>query len=182
MSIADSRRAAALEKIADHLLAEGLPGASLRALAAAAGTSDRMLLYYFADKDELLTAALLTVAARMAAQLEAICPLSPPRPWPALLLEIAPSLRTGALRPYMRLWLELAAGAAPGTQPQQQIARLITDGFLAWTAARIAAPREAARNQAALVLALVDGMALLDTTGDESIVASAIEAIKPLRD
>jgi len=45
MSVRTDRRQAALERMADHLLREGMTGASLRPLAAAAGTSDRMLLY-----------------------------------------------------------------------------------------------------------------------------------------
>ena len=57
--------------MADHLLAAGLTGVNLRALAAAAGTSDRMLLYYFTDKDELLAATLACIAARLTAKLDA---------------------------------------------------------------------------------------------------------------
>ncbi|MEI6159755.1 MAG: TetR family transcriptional regulator [Roseococcus sp.] len=70
MSIREERRSAALARMADHLLREGLAGASLRALAKAAGTSDRMLLYYFADKDELLGATLAHIAAELAALLD----------------------------------------------------------------------------------------------------------------
>ena len=47
------RRGELLDRMAAHLLAHGLEGANLRPLARAAGTSDRMLLYYFADKEEL---------------------------------------------------------------------------------------------------------------------------------
>ena len=47
------RREDAIERMTDHILLKGLAGATLRPLAAAAGTSDRMLLYYFADRDEI---------------------------------------------------------------------------------------------------------------------------------
>src|SRR5580693_6683546 len=75
MSIRDERREAAIERMADHLLLEGLGAATLRPLAAAAGTSDRMLLYYFSDKDELLSATLQRLAARMTAQLDEAVPI-----------------------------------------------------------------------------------------------------------
>ena len=65
MDVRSKRREEAIERMADHLLAEGLGAATLRPLAAAAGTSDRMLLYYFNDKDELLSATLHRVAERM---------------------------------------------------------------------------------------------------------------------
>jgi len=44
--------------MADYVLSEGLGLQRSDPWAAAVGTSDRMLLYYFADKDELLTATL----------------------------------------------------------------------------------------------------------------------------
>ncbi|NJN97376.1 MAG: TetR/AcrR family transcriptional regulator [Anaerolineales bacterium] len=66
----ETRRQLILNKIADHLLACGMKDSSLRQLAAAIGTSDRMLLHYFLDKEELMTAALNLVAARMIGILE----------------------------------------------------------------------------------------------------------------
>ena len=56
MTKPDSRRTEIVERLADHVLAHGLSASSLRPLAKAAGTSDRMLLYYFADKSEMMTA------------------------------------------------------------------------------------------------------------------------------
>ncbi|RPH87398.1 MAG: TetR/AcrR family transcriptional regulator [Desulfobacteraceae bacterium] len=66
----EERRQMVLEQVADHLLVHGMRGASLRKMAAAVGTSDRMLLHYFADKEELMTGALTLVAARLVNILE----------------------------------------------------------------------------------------------------------------
>jgi AcrR family transcriptional regulator len=44
-----TRRAEIIQRLTDYVLAEGLSAASLRPLAKAAGTSDRLLLYYFND-------------------------------------------------------------------------------------------------------------------------------------
>lgn len=51
-----SRRDALLSACTDHVLAEGLIGLSLRPLAAAVGTSDRMLIYHFGSRDGLVAA------------------------------------------------------------------------------------------------------------------------------
>ena len=75
MNIRAKRRDDAVEHMADHLLSEGLSAATLRPLAAAAGTSDRMLLYYFADKEEILSATLRRVAERMLLQLDEAIPV-----------------------------------------------------------------------------------------------------------
>jgi AcrR family transcriptional regulator len=45
-----------LERVTDHVLAHGLIGLSLRPVAAAVGTSDRMLIYHFGSRDALVSA------------------------------------------------------------------------------------------------------------------------------
>jgi AcrR family transcriptional regulator len=52
----ESRRDALLAACTDHVLAEGLIGLSLRPLAKAVGTSDRMLIYHFGSRDGLVAA------------------------------------------------------------------------------------------------------------------------------
>ena len=125
-----------------------------------------MLLYYFADKDELLSATLEHVASRLARILDGTGQDRTPLPFSTLLAEVWASVRTPDLQPYMRLWLELAASAARSQEPYRAIAGRIADGFLAWTAERLHVEREADRApQAALLLATVDGLALLDAVG-----------------
>jgi AcrR family transcriptional regulator len=172
----EARREEVLERLADHLLAEGLAGASLRPLAAAAGTSDRMLLYYFADKDDLLSQALGRVAERFARLLEAgLEPGAPALPYPDLLAGVWTAVRGAELQRYMRLWLDLAARAAYGHEPYRGIAGRIADGFLAWAAARLAVEREEERAPlAALLLATVDGAMLLDAAGRGPLADAAI--------
>ena len=53
----------------DYLLANGIAGLSLRPLAKALGTSDRMLIYHFGSKDQLMTDAISAIADRLAVQL-----------------------------------------------------------------------------------------------------------------
>lgn len=52
------RRAALLAACTDELLRHGLPGLRLAKMAAAAGTSSRMLLYHFTTRDQLVLEAL----------------------------------------------------------------------------------------------------------------------------
>lgn len=162
--------------MAGHLLHVGLGGASLRPLAAAAGTSDRMLLYYFTDKDDLLAATLGHIAARLARLLDETVGSPAPRPFPALLAELWAAVRSPGLQPYMRLWIELAARASRDEEPYRAIAGQIADGFLAWAAERLHVEREADRApMAALLLATVDGLALLDAAGRGAMADGAVE-------
>ena len=175
MSIRSERRQAAIERMADHLLSEGLGAATLRPLAAAAGISDRMLLYYFADKDEILSVTLHRIAARMTAQLDEAVPIGRPRSFPVLLEEVWAALGSEGVKPFMHLWLDLASGAARGRQPHLTIAGAIADGFLAWVAGRLEDQRGADHSlSAALFLASIEGMHLLEAIGRRSIADSAV--------
>jgi AcrR family transcriptional regulator len=60
------RREALLDEITDYVLAHGLAEMSLRPLAAALGTSPRMLLYHFGSKEQLVTDALAAARTRQA--------------------------------------------------------------------------------------------------------------------
>jgi AcrR family transcriptional regulator len=174
----DTRRAQLIERIADHLLDHGLPGASLRPMAAAAGTSDRMLLYYFPDREAVLTAALERIAADMAAGLEsAIGP--EPRAFSALLRELRAATRVPAFARYMQLWLEVASRAARGEPPYPAVGEAIGRGFLDWAAARLQVERgEDPQARATLLLAILDGLALMDSVGLTPLADAAAEAVR----
>ena len=68
------QRAHALEQVIAYLLSEGLEETGLRRLAQAAGTSDRMLIYYFGSKEALLREAFSALSDALLAQLDAQFP------------------------------------------------------------------------------------------------------------
>ena len=175
MNIRSDRREAAIERMADHLLSEGLGAATLRPLAAAAGTSDRMLLYYFADKDDLLTATLDRIAARLIAQLDGGIPVEPRRPFSVLLEQVWAALGSESLQPFMHLWLDIASGAARGLQPHRDVAGEIADGFLAWATVRLERESDGEPSLAApLFLTSIEGMWLLKAVGRVAIADLAV--------
>ena len=166
----DTRRADILEKLADHMLAHGLLGSSLRPLAAAAGLSDRMLLYHFKDKAEIMAATLECVAARMVVLLGGHT--SAERlPLDALRARLVPIVLDDALWPYMRLWLEMAARAAQGDALYWAIGGQIGRGFLAWGAAQLDSSEP--ERDAARLLVTVEGLVLLKSVGLDDIGRSA---------
>ena len=68
------RREAWTGPATDYVLEHGLIGLSLRPLAKALGTSDRMLLYHFGTKDDLVAAVLLESNDRAVAAVAALPP------------------------------------------------------------------------------------------------------------
>ena len=166
----DDRRAALLDRLADHVLAHGLSASSLRPLAKAAGTSDRMLLYYFPDKAAMITAVLEAVAARMVALLDA---RKAPDPLPLDTLRplLARIVFADDLWPYMRLWLEIASLAAFGDPLYRAVGEQLGRGFLAWGAAQLDSPDAAMRaSDAAQLLLHIEGMLVLTSVGLTDII------------
>lgn len=175
VSKTDERRSAIVDRLADHVLAHGLVAASLRPLAKAAGTSDRMLLYYFADKSELLAATLQRIAERMTIALaEQVAP--EPLPLVALQKRLAGLLFEDRFWPYMCVWIELASRSARADPLYAPIAAAIGQGFLAWGEAQLAAENEEARaRDAAKLLVAIEGMVLVRAIGLGAVVQRAVE-------
>ncbi len=73
-----TRREDLIEGATDYALEHGLVGLSLRPLAAALGTSDRMLLYHVGSKDELLVAIIAETTDRSVAEMRELAPSGSP--------------------------------------------------------------------------------------------------------
>lgn len=161
MTAPDDRRAELTERMADFVLANGLAAASLRPLAAAAGVSDRMLLYYFTDKAAVITAVLICLAQRLTTRLT---DATSPEPLPAGRLRHQLFKLTVAedVWPYMQLWLEIAALAARGDAFYFKVGHSIGQGFLDWIAAQLIG---GSRIEALRLLTLIEGRLLLKSIG-----------------
>ena len=167
--------------LARHLLDSGLSRTSLRQLAGAAGISDRMLLYYYADKAEALSAAMAAVAAQLAGQLASAMPGNE-RLSPRELVGAAVRFTAGAeARPVMRLWIEVVAAAARGETPFPGLANGIAEGFIDWAEARLDPSGLAdPRATSAGIIALIDGLAVVAVCADEALVARAADVLAEL--
>ncbi len=174
--IRESKRADLVNRLADHVLAHGIAGASLRPLAAAVGTSDRMLLYYFEDKAALMATVLEEVAQRMTVLLDAHCG-STPLPRAQLEARLLGLLLGERAWPFMKLWLEIASLAAGGDPVFRTVGEAVGRGFLSWGAAQLSCPDEALRgSEAARLMMTIEGGVLLKSLGMEDVVAGVIGA------
>jgi len=163
-----------------HLLATGLSQTGLRALARAAGVSDRMLLYYFVDKAEALSCATSRVAANLAALVSEAIPAGQRLPPLALMREAAALTTRPDVRPYMRLWVEIVAAAAREEAPYPLVAAQTMAGFMTWALDRLDLdPSEDREAAAAMVIATIDGIALVDICGGPELAIRAAASIRP---
>lgn len=112
-----SARDLLLEQVIDHVAENGLADASLRELAAAVGTSHRMLHYHFGGRDGLVAAIVDAMESRQRELLAAIA-LEAATPVDAIRAQWA-VLSDPALAPFVRLFFEVVALAMahrPGTE------------------------------------------------------------------
>lgn len=167
--------------LAAHLLETGLAKTSLRQLATAAGVSDRMLLYYFDDKAEALACATQRVAAELAAHVAGAMK-SDGRLSPIALMREAVAVTTRPdTRPYMRLWVEIVAAAARNEAPFAGIADQVMAGFQQWAEQHLDIDDPEERESvAAMVIALIDGIAIVDICRGASLAGRAAGALSIL--
>lgn len=164
-------------RAAEHMLRHGLDRSSLRNLAAAAGTSNRMLLYYFTDKDELIAEALTQLALQLRAALDEEVPEGVRLSVEDLVHRLRAATAGANVAPYMRVWLELTSLAARGRDPFGPVARAICEAFLQWIATRL---KPGLADDAPLVLCLIDGAAPLSLAGLGTAVDAGVRRFAQL--
>lgn len=179
MKRGELRKKSITEKMADYILDNGLQNASLRNLATAAETSDRMLLHYFKDKEDLLTATLNLICERFIELLDSV-QLGEMK-FNVFLTYIPGMMKDVRVRPYLKLWLELATLSSREEYPFRTIAQQIFDSFSAWVTSTLKVENENERiSTVALTLATVEGFVFLDALGYDSKISEALEGITHL--
>ena len=158
-----------------HALDAGIADLSLRQLAAAIGTSHRMLLYHFGSREGLLVAVTQAVEEQQRAALlgpgPGTAPQDPRRSWERL--------SDPKLWPQERLFFELYAYALRGRPGTEGFLDGIVESWVAPVAAALVeagADERTARADARLAVAVVRGLLLdLLATGDRAGVTEAYE-------
>jgi AcrR family transcriptional regulator len=169
-------RQSLLPLLAAHVLAKGLGQASLRALAKAAGTSDRMLLYHFGSKDALIGDLLGFIAATYASALDAALAGDRPATRSAVVSRILAQSRSPAMQPFLSLWWEIVAGAARGEASYRMAAHSMMGELLAWLEGQMPPGDPDPKGGARLLLTLIEGSLMLTAIGHDETARSGLQA------
>jgi AcrR family transcriptional regulator len=175
--------AGAIEHVSEH----GVGEISLRQLAAALGTSHRMLLYHFGSREALLIEVIRTVEEQQRAALAQILEEEADEPPAEIMRRMWARVADPALWPNERLFFEVYAQALQGSPHALPLLDGIVDAWVEPLAALVAPgrPEAEARAEARLGVAVVRGLLLdLLATGDRAAVDAAMEryiaAVAPL--
>ena len=125
------RRVEWTEAATDFVLEHGLIGLSLRPLAAELGTSDRMLLYHFGSKDELVAAVLRTSNERSTSYVRGLPASADLR---AAVHDLWEAVRIPSIDRCTRLYVEAAALGLLGKEPYVSVVREANEH---WTTALV---------------------------------------------
>jgi AcrR family transcriptional regulator len=182
MKPAGESREALRSASAEYLLENGLADLSLRPIAAAIGTSARMLVYHFGSKDRLIAEAMAEIRERQRAIAE---------DWiarhegasPEEFLRFVWSWITAPGRErYLRLFFE-AVGRGD-REPFAEFSRAAFDDWVEWAQRRFAAagrPAADSRARAVLTVSAIRGLALYYlATGDRSGARAALGKLAQL--
>jgi AcrR family transcriptional regulator len=164
--------------VVDHFAADGLGDMSLRKIAAAIGTSHRMLLYHFGSKSGLLVAVVRAVEERARVQLGTIAG-STGHETDQVVRGVWQFLADPGQGEFERLFFALYGRALQG---DELVRPLLAESIQSWLdtneilATAQGIPAEVARVHARLGLAVVRGLLLdLLATGDRAGVDAALE-------
>jgi AcrR family transcriptional regulator len=123
------RREALAESATDYVLDHGIAGLSLRPLAAAIGTSDRMLVYHFGSKDALVALVIERSNGRSVTALRAIPAARSPR---EAVVALWDRWQQPVVARCLRVYAQTAALGLLGQEPYLSAARRSNQ---LWTAA-----------------------------------------------
>jgi AcrR family transcriptional regulator len=174
----DSARERLLAATIDHVAVHGLADISLRSLAAAIGTSHRMLIYHFGSKEGLLVEVVRTLEARQREALEAFSS-DPAESLADVMRRMWRDLSDPSRWPHERLFFEMYGQALQGRPGTAPLLEGIVDSWLdeaSEVATRHGLDPAATRAHARLGVATMRGLLLdLLATGDRAAVDRAME-------
>ncbi|GAA4041103.1 TetR/AcrR family transcriptional regulator [Parerythrobacter jejuensis] len=173
-------RESLLPLIAAHVLEHGLADLSLRPLAKAAGTSDRMLIYHFGNKDQLVAAVLTHLSEMFAGALDTAFPQGRAISRRACAEQVIAVTADPAFAPFFRLWWDIVSGCARGDDAYLRSAGAIMDRLLDWVEAHLPANDPDPGAGARAVLTVIEGAQMLAAVGRAEIGSGGIAGLPGL--
>jgi AcrR family transcriptional regulator len=140
--------------------ADGLSGLSFGRVAKRLGTSDRMVVYYFPNKADLISNVLMSVGIEL--QLRLADAVTEPHPDHLSLVRAAwPVLASDECDPAFGLFFEANGMAAAGVEPYRELVPMLVTAWSAWLSDYLDVDEADRGAEAEAVIALVDGLLLI---------------------
>jgi AcrR family transcriptional regulator len=144
----------------DTAVSDGLSRLTFGRVAKRLGINDRIVVYYFPTKDELITAVLVTMGEQVQGVL-ARAFTTRAEDHVALAKAAWPVLARPEIDPVFSLYFEASGLAAAGMEPFRTLASRLVEGWAAWLTDFFDGDPERRRVEAEAAIAVLDGLLLL---------------------
>lgn len=140
------------------------------------GVSDRIVVYYFPTKHDLVSEVLTSMGLQLQSTLQAT--LSVPVSDHLELLKMAwPLLARPEADPVFALFFEAGGLAAAGRQPYDSLVPQLVEGWIDWTSQFIVGTAARRRAEASAAIAVLDGLLLLRQLGGAKAATRAARTL-----
>jgi len=140
--------------------AEGLSALTFGNVAKRLDTSDRIVVYYFPSKDEMVSAVLGSLGVQLQTTLAASLP-SVSAGHLELVRGLWPALANAEADAVFAVFFEAVGLAASGREPYRTVVPVLVRAWIDWTTGFISGPPAHRRAEAETAIALLDGLLLL---------------------
>lgn len=149
-----------LEGALQTALDGGLSQLTFGRLATRLGISDRMVVYYFPTKDDLIREVLFSMGLRLQ---ETLAPAfaEPAGDHVSLVATAWPMLAKPSADAIFALFFEAMGLAASGRDPYVTLVPELVEAYIQWAASFLGGPPSRRRSEAEAAIALLDGLLLL---------------------
>ena len=170
-------RESLLPPMAAYVLEHGMGVANLRPLAKAAGTSDRMLIYHFGNKERLIVELLAYIAKSYSEALDQSLSGKRSKTRIELLDRIGSHTANEEMESFLALWWEIVAGAARNLPGYKQAAQSVMAQLLSWLEAQMPEDDPDPQGGARYLLTMIEGAQMFSAIGCSDIGEAAFARI-----
>ncbi len=168
------------EKLADYIIENGMKESSLRQLASRIGTSDRMLIHYFKDKETLMTTIFDIVIIKLINVLKGIA--KEKMTVKAFVLFVGEEMNSVEIAKFMKVSLELISLSITGENYYKQIGKNQINLFYEWIYDSLDVDDEMDKTEAAsFLLALIEGTVLLHSLNEDDKIEKSMHFIEKMK-